>query len=93
MPTQKRSTTLKPLNAPRPLEVTTDARGRPKAVRKLGWDKPRAITHIQDVWKIDDEWWRERPISRLYFTVVVTGDHLLTICHDLIGKTWFEQHD
>ena len=49
------------------------------------------MLRVQDCWRIDDEWWRERPIARLYDLVVLEGDQLLTIYHDLVGDDWHEQ--
>lgn len=51
------------------------------------------MVQVQDCWRIDDEWWRETPIARLYYTVVLKGGLLLTIFHDLIENTWHEQRD
>ena len=82
---------LRPLNAPAPVQVQADGQGRPLAVRRRGWPRPRPVADVQDRWRIDDEWWRERPISRLYFTVLLADDTLLTLYHDLIADTWWEQ--
>ena len=81
---------LRALNAPVPLTVQTDAHGNPRTVRRARWPAPRPVQAIQDCWRIDDEWWRERPIVRLYYAILV-GDTLLTIYHDLIADAWLEQ--
>jgi hypothetical protein len=85
--------TLRPVNAPVPLRVQTDANGRPLAVRRRGWPVSRAVVHIQDRWRIDDEWWREQPISRLYHELLLDNGRLITVYHDLAADAWFEQHD
>ena len=82
---------LRPLSAPSALWVRASAAGYPIEVRKNRWPGPRAVARVQDRWRIDDEWWRERPISRLYFTVLLADDTLLTLYHDLIADTWWEQ--
>ena len=82
---------LRPLNAPAPIEVTTDARGEPRLVRRRG--REYAVARVQDRWRVDDEWWRERPIARLYYTLLLADATLLTLYHDLIGNTWHEQRD
>jgi hypothetical protein len=84
---------LRPLNAPVPIQVTTDANGQPLAVRRRGWRAPRAVARVQDRWRIDDEWWRARPISRLYYAVVLGDGTLLTIYRNLLTEAWFEQRD
>ena len=83
--------TLRPLNTPRPVGVRADAGGRPRLVRRPGWPRPRAVARIQDCWRIDDEWWRDHPIARRYYTVVLGDDRLLTLYHDLIANAWLEQ--
>lgn len=68
-----------------------DAAEQPVAVRRAAWPKPRAVIRVQDCWRIDDEWWREHPISRLYFVLLLDGDTLLTVYHDLTTDSWYEQ--
>jgi len=48
------------------------------------------VDRIQDVWCIDDEWWRE-PITRRYFQIVLDTGVLHTIYHDLVQDSWYEQ--
>ncbi len=82
----------RPLNAPSPILVQVDRRSdQPVAVRRRGWGQPRSVESVQDRWRIDDEWWRERPISRLYYTLLMDGGTLLTLYHDLVSDEWFEQ--
>src|SRR5690349_12741625 len=82
---------LRPLNTPAPIRVECDRHGRPISVRKTRWPRSRAVVQIQDCWRIDDEWWRERPISRLYYTLLLEDESLVTLYHDLISDKWFEQ--
>jgi len=83
--------TLRALNGARPLTIQIDAAGQPIAVRQPDWPAPRPVLELQDCWRIDDEWWRQRPISRLYYQLVMTNGQLLTIYHDLVEDSWFEQ--
>ena len=58
---------LRPLNGPQPIRVEADGDGHPKQVNtRGGWGSVEAIA---DLWRIEDEWWRERPISRSYYDV------------------------
>ncbi len=78
----------KPVNTPEPVRVEADASGGPAAVRL-----PRRlrIAAIEDIWRIDDEWWRAEPISRLYYSVLLaTGDRLV-IYKDIINGEWYKQ--
>jgi hypothetical protein len=82
---------LRPLNAPTPLKVQVDAAGRVVSVWRHGRLTPRTIAAVQDRWRIDDEWWREHAIARLYYEVILDDGTLLTIYHDLVRDLWFEQ--
>lgn len=82
---------LRPLNAPMPLHVQMDSAGRVVSIWRQGRLTPRTIVAIQDRWRIDDEWWREHPISRMYYEVVLDDGSLLTMYQDLIADEWFEQ--
>ena len=46
---------------------------------------------IQDRWRIDDEWWREHAIARLYYQLLLDDGSLLVVYHDLLHDAWFEQ--
>jgi hypothetical protein len=78
---------LRPLNLPRPITVL--AEGDQPAVLIDGGRRER-VAEVQDVWRIDDEWWRS-PISRRYYRVLLASGSLRTIFHDLIADAWFAQ--
>jgi hypothetical protein len=82
---------LRPLNAPSPLRVDLDASGRVVALWRQGRLTPRTIAAVQDRWRIDDEWWREHAISRMYYALLLDDGTLLTVYHDLVADAWFEQ--
>lgn len=79
---------LRPLNDPRPVRVTSDARGFPLVVRTGA--RARRIEAIRDTWRIDDEWWRT-PISRRYHDVVVEGGRRMALYQDLLSGRWYAQ--
>ena len=87
----RRRTDLRPLNAPTPLQVQLDDQGRVVAIWRQGRLTPRTIAAIQDRWRIDDEWWREHPISRVYYEVLLDDGTLLTMFQDLLADAWYEQ--
>lgn len=82
---------LRPLNAPQPLRMQTDAHGHIVGVWRQGRLTPRLIKAVQDHWRIDDEWWREHAISREYYEFELDDGTLLVAFHDLLADTWFEQ--
>ena len=79
------------LNAPAPIQVRVGPDGLPRAVRRAGWPGPRPVAAVQDRWRIDDEWWREHPVARLYLRLRLADDSLLTVYHDLLADRWYEQ--
>ncbi len=85
--------TLRPLNVAQPLAVKTGPAGQPLAVRRAGRQRWRAVLEVQDCWRIDDEWWRERPVSRLYHCLLLEDGGRLTVYHDLLSGSWLEQRE
>ena len=84
---------LRALKVPAALEVEADASGAPVAVRRRGWPRPRPVRRVHDRWRVVDEWWRERPLVRLYHLVELAGALRLTLYHDLVDDAWHEQRD
>jgi protein ImuB len=87
--TQVRAHRLRPLAGPRLLRVEVGERGQPRIIAYEG--APRVVIAIQDRWRIDDEWWRETPLSRTYYRLQLEGDRVVTVYQDLIGGEWWLQ--
>ena len=51
----------------------------------------RRVVEVLERWRIDDEWWRNRPVSRLYYAVLLEGGKRLEIYHDLMDGRWYGQ--
>jgi hypothetical protein len=85
--TSTRPDQLRPLNPPRQITVE-ERKGMPVAL--ISSNRRYRVERIQDVWCIDDEWWRE-PITRRYFQIVLDTGALRTIYHDLVQDSWYEQ--
>ena len=49
------------------------------------------VASIQDLWQIDDEWWRARAIARLYYRVTTEDGRQLTLFRDLADGRWYVQ--
>jgi hypothetical protein len=79
---------IRPLNSLRPVRVSVDASGRP---RKVILRRPLRVTRIDDQWPIDDEWWRERGISRAYYLCLLEDGSKLTLVQDLLTSRWYTQ--
>ena len=69
---------IKSVNLPIAAAIPLDAAGLP-------------MGEIQSSWRIDDEWWRDQPVSRLYYTVLREDGHLQTVFRDLLTGQWYEQ--
>ncbi len=80
--------TLKPVNLPEELPVEENASGAPAAVR-LG--RRLLVDAIVDVWRVDDEWWRPRKLSRLYYAVILGSGRRLVVFKDLVENRWYHQ--
>ena len=77
-----------PLNVPRDIRVTADEDGSPVFVwLGSGW---RRVIRIRNVWRIDDEWWRQE-ISRRYFEMELSDGSVITVFQDLISGNWSRQ--
>ncbi len=87
--TSVRAHRLRPLAGPRGLHVEVDERGVPLQVLFEG--VLRNVASIQDRWRIDDEWWRETPLSRMYYQLQLDGGRIVTVYQDLVGGAWCVQ--
>jgi hypothetical protein len=78
---------LRPVNRPQSVTILTNNE-RPVAL--VTSKRRHRIEQVQDVWRLDDEWWRS-PISRRYYRIVLDDGSLRTIYYDLIDGAWYEQ--
>ena len=88
-----RADRLRALNVPQRVEVELDADGRPTMVRNCEPRKPddgRRVEAIGEIWRIDDEWWRQ-PISRLCIEVILDGGKHVVLFEDLVTREWWMQ--
>src|SRR5688572_4383207 len=76
------------LFSPQPIRVLASPAGVPKMVVRL--ERRARITQIIDVWRIDDEWWREE-IRRRYFLLELDDGSDASVFHDLMTGNWYEQ--
>ncbi len=79
----------RPLTRPRPLRVEAGEDGRPVAVWLSG--RRHAVQAVQETWRIDDEWWRQRPVSRLYFSLALEDGRTVTVYRNLVSGRWAMQ--
>ena len=96
---------FRPLNLPVPIDVLEDDMGNPTFITLPdGWNgravrsrqpaqegRRLAIAAIDDLWQVDDEWWREHPISRRYYQITAQDDRRLTVFRDQVNAQWYWQ--
>ena len=75
------------LNLPRALHVE-ESNSQPIRIHTSSGQME--IESIRERWRIDDEWWR-RPVSRIYYQVLLASGDQLTIFKDLETGQWFQQ--
>jgi hypothetical protein len=75
----------KRLNAPRPVRVRADRRGRPLSVHG------RLVDAVRESWLVEDRWWTEEPLRRRYWEIVTRDGRSLVVFRDLVGGEWFLQ--
>jgi hypothetical protein len=80
---------LRPLNTPQAVHVEQDVAGRPVSVTL--YSRRLEVIQVLDTWRIDEEWWREQPVSRFYWLVALDDGRPLTIFFDLIERRWWRQ--
>jgi hypothetical protein len=86
-------------NSERPISVTLPPASSSRSTRSCRLaPEPQAlaltrltVTAINDLWQVDDEWWRERPISRRYYQITTQNDRRLTIFRDQLNAQWYWQ--
>ncbi len=100
---ETRSLRFRSLNLPVPIEVLEDGAERPVSItlpparsRRLAQNgrsltRSLVIASINDLWQVDDEWWREHPISRRYYQVTTQDEQRLTIFRDQLNGSWYWQ--
>ena len=90
------------LNLPVPIEVVEDSAERPMSIvlpparssrltQSRSLTRSLAVASINDLWQVDDEWWRETPISRRYYQVTTQDERRLTVFRDQLNGSWYWQ--
>jgi hypothetical protein len=57
---------------------------------RIGEASYEPIASIREIWRIDDEWWRE-PITRIYYDVLLHNGARMVLFQNLITEEWFSQ--
>ena len=82
---------IRPLNVPQSVLVELDEAGLPNIVVTDATEPdPKIVEAVVEVWKIEDEWWRDR-ISRRCVEVVLEGGKHVVLYEDQTTGKWFLQ--
>ena len=88
---------LRSLGEPRSLAVSSrpgpEGEDVPIAVAKRRSAQPhwQPVERVEECWRVEDGWWRERPTSRRYFRLLLAGGVVLTLFQDLTNGRWYAQ--
>jgi hypothetical protein len=50
-----------------------------------------AVESVLEKWRIDDEWWREQPVSRVYWRLFLENGCAVDVYHDVARGRWYKQ--
>lgn len=84
---------LLPLNQPQPLRVEA-LDGWPIAVcvpHSARHQSASAVTSVEDIWRVEEEWWRDVPIVRTYFEVLLDTGRRMALFFDHASASWYWQ--
>ena len=87
-PKSKPDIRLRPLGFPSPIHVRINLKGQPTEIGLQDRRRGGNVASIQEIWRIDDEWWRNS-ISRLYYQVVLENGKIMTLYRDLTDGCWY----
>ena len=79
----------RPLNVPKAIQMIRSPENLPHQIGR----EPHIflVKQIQDKWRIDDEWWREQPLSRAYYQCLLGTSSVVIIFQDLVRNIWYKQ--
>jgi hypothetical protein len=50
-----------------------------------------AVEAVLETWRIDDEWWQLRPVSRVYYSLTLESGQTFTAFLDCLRLEWYLQ--
>ena len=84
------SESFRPVNPPIPIAVRESAHQTPRVIKVNGhW---RRVLSIADLCNVDEEWWRKRPIVRMYYQVNLENGRQITVFRDMLDGAWYRQN-
>lgn len=50
-----------------------------------------AVRQVLERWRVDDAWWREEPVCRMYYELELEGGQVTVLFHDRTLDRWYQQ--
>ena len=91
------TSSVRRINEPVPARVWLDGADRPERVAwrtRPGDDaqlRPEPVECVLDTWCVDDAWWSDRPVRRIYHEVQLTSGVRLVLSWDMVAQRWLAQ--
>lgn len=74
-----------PLNTPKSVRVSADARGKPSKVEGV------AVDQIREEWLVEEGWWGAEPTARRYFELLLVDGRIEVVFRAADTNRWFSQ--
>ena len=72
------------------MEVVETAGARRHGGTEAQNETRKRVTEVLEVWRVDDEWWRN-PVSRRYVEVALEGGGHVVLFENLVTSSWCMQ--
>lgn len=74
-------------------EALASGRGRPGRPRpgRSGQTDWYRVEQVLEMWRIDEGWWRPRPIHRMYYRLFLRHGAVVDVYFDEGNGHWYEQ--
>lgn len=82
---------LRVLNQPKPIAVRNGGKELAGASDVFWRGRWQRVVETLERWRVDEEWWRERPVSRMYSVMLLESGARLELFQDLIDGQWYVQ--
>lgn len=88
--------TVRRLNEPVAATVRLDEQRRPRFVQwnQRGYPQPKqgSVEQVLDSWYVDEGWWTDTPVRRMYYECQLSEGARVIAVYDLAEATWYVQH-
>lgn len=82
------------VNQPMPAAVVLGGDERPA---RVSWSdgvrshRGGVVEHVIDVWYVDDAWWSDQPVQRIYYECQLEHGARIIVVYDCHAQEWYAQ--